>query len=73
MIETTARAGGWFIPAFLFAMFISCAVPVVGVIASQPEAIAGKRPKDPSCPDCKPANRPIRVQPQSTEALAVAE
>ena len=73
MIETAARSGGWFIPAFLCAMFISCAAPVVGVIASQHEAIAGKRPKDPTCPDCKPANRPFRAHPQSVEALAVAE
>ena len=73
MIETAARSGGWFIPAFLCAMFISCAAPVAGVIASHPETIAAKRPKGPSCPDCKPANRPFRVHQQSAEALAVAE
>lgn len=74
MIETTTRTGGWFIPAFLCALFISCAAPLVGVVAAHPEAIAAKRPKDPSCPDCKPTNRPIihRAGP-SASSVAVAE
>lgn len=75
MIETTARAGGWFIPAFLCALFISFTAPLVGVAIKSGESVASKRPKDPSCPDCKPANRPFLHQGASVPAgaLAVAE
>ena len=73
MIEATQRAGSWSIPAFLCALFLSCTAPLVGVVIQRTEGIASKRPKDPSCPDCKPANRPFLQAQPSNGALAVAE
>ena len=73
MIEVTQRTGGWFVSAFLYALFLSCTAPLVGVVIQRADSIASKRPKDPSCPDCKLANRPLLQAQPGSGALAVAE
>ena len=73
MIDTIKRTRqSLFIPAFVAALFVSCAAPMTAMLAERSEAIARKRPKSPECPDCKPANRPF-LHLHAAPEVAVAE